>query len=431
MKKTNSALVSCLLLGSLSASPLLAADGFERPPVLQASSFAPRDVPLKGAQYAVDAEVPTDGLLATFTIRSDFGRIEARGPGVLRIRVAEVEALGQLTAMKKSDVFVASLQKSASAVGQAVVGVVTNPVETAKAIPESVGRFLDRTARAAKTAGQKLDDVRQNKEAGAPKGAEAGTSTQNLAVAAGVAGGRAMRDVLGYDEKRRDLARQVGVDPYTTNPVLKKELDDVAWAAFAGGLGVDVLAARVPGGRLVRSSSILTDWIYEKPPGDLRVWIEKTLQQMGVGQETIDHFLRQKYWTLTTQTALVMALQKLDGVEGRADVLDTAITAADEDEARFLAVSFSMLAQEHARNPLKAIVDGKPVAMTRKGRAIATVAVDLVSWTERVAKFASRADLLPYKPSVMLTGRLSAKSREEMQKLGWELREQVPLAGSF
>ena len=103
----------------------------------------------------------------------------------------------------------------------------------------------------------------------------------------------------------------MGVDPYTTNPVLKKELDRVAWAAFAGGLGVDVLASRVPGGRLVQSTSLVTDWIYEKPPGDLKVWIEKSLKDMGVDQATTDLFLRQKYWTMTTQSALVMALEKI------------------------------------------------------------------------------------------------------------------------
>jgi hypothetical protein len=386
-------------------------------------------VALKGANYAVDAEVPTDGLLATFTIRSDFGPVEARGPGVLQVRIAEVEALARLTAMKKSDVFVASLQKSAQAVGQAVAGVVTNPVETAKAIPASVGRFLERTARQAKTAAQKLDDVRQNKEAGAPRGAEPGTATQNLAVAAGVAGGRAVRDILGYDEKRRDLARQLGVDPYTTNPLLKKELDEVAWAAFAGGLGVDVLMVNVPGGRLVRSSSVLTDWIYEKPPGDLRVWIEKTLRELGVAQETVDHFLRQKFWTLTTQTALAMALEKMPGVEGRAEVLDTAVEAEDEDQARFLAVAFSLLAREHEQEPLAEIVDGRPVGVTRSGRAVAAVPVDFVSWTERVAAFANRDDLR--RPVVILPGRVSERTRAEMTKLGWDIREQAPPPVAF
>ena len=146
------------------------AQNFEEPPVLEAASLAPQDVPLQGAQYAVDAEVPTDGLLASFTIRSDFGPIEARGPGMLKLRVAEVEAVARLKEMKKTDVFIKSLSQSASALGGAMVNVATNTKEVAKAVPAGVGRFLERTVRSAKTAVQKIGDV---KEIGAAVKAEA------------------------------------------------------------------------------------------------------------------------------------------------------------------------------------------------------------------------------------------------------------------
>jgi hypothetical protein len=404
---------------------------FETPPALRAAEVVPAGVPLNGARYMVAPGASCDGLLVTCTIRSEFGDIDARGPGMLSLRIAEVDALARLNEMDKLDVFVDSLGKSASAVGGAVANVVTNTTEVVKAIPAGVGRFLERTSRQVKTATQKLGDVRQNKEAGAPRGAASGSSTQNLALAAGVAAGTATRDALGYDEKRRALARALGVDPYTTNPALKKELDEVAWAAFAGGLGVKVLAAKAPGGRLVKSTSTLSDWIYEKPPGDLKVWIEKSLREMGVDQETIDLFLRQKYWTLTTQTMLVMALEKLQGVEGRADVLDTAVTAENEDQARFLAVGFSLLAREHESTPMKTILGGKPIGITNKGRAVATMPVDFVCWTERVAAFALREDLHPHQPSVHITGRFSARAKQELEKAGWTVREATPLAGSF
>lgn len=431
MNTARSGLVACLLIAPLLASLVFAADGFEDPPTLQASALAPKDVPLKGEHYAVDAEVPTDGLLATFTIRSDYGKIEARGPGVLKMRVAEVAALASLSEMKKSDIFVESLGKSAAALGGAAVNAVTNTAEVAKAIPAGVGRFLERTARSVKTGVQNMGDVQENKEAGAPRGAEASTNEINKAAVAGATAGATALSVLGYDEKRRGLAKQLGVDPYTTNPVLKKGLDDVAWAAFAGGLGVDVLASAVPGARLIQSTSMVNDWIYEKPPGDLKVWIDKSLRDIGVDQETIDLFLRQKYWTLTTQTILVKALEKLSGVDGRAAVLDTAVTADNEDQARFLAVGLSLLAREHESTPLKAIVDGKPIGMTQKGRVVATMPLDYVCWTERVSKFANREDLLPNKPKVLIAGQMSPKAREEMQKLGWEIQEQVALAGAF
>ncbi len=415
---------------ALSAAVCSATD-FEVPPVLKAAYLAPRDLPLKGERYRVDEDVPTDGYLAAFTIRSDFGPIEARGPGMLRMRLAEVEALAVLEKMETSAVFVDAVKRSASSLGGAVVNVVTNPVEVVKAMPASVGRFFGRLVRQSKTAVQKMGDVNDDREAGAPRGAAASTNQQNVAVAGGVATGRAIRDILGYDEQRRHLAKKLSVDPYTTNPILKKKLDDVAWAAFAGGLGIDVLASKVPGSRLIQSSSMLSDWIYEKPPGDLKVWIEKTLQEIGCDQDTIDLFLRQKYWTLTTQTALVMALDKLKGVEGRTEVLDTAVTAETEDQVRFLTAGIAMLARENEKTPVKTIIGGRPVAMTPEGRVVVTAPVDFVTWTEKISEFAHREDLIPYRPVVFLTGIVSFRVRSEMQKAGWEVRERIPLAGAL
>lgn len=418
----------CVLMVSTLAA---GAEDFESPPMLQAKDIAPRGVLLQGPRYRVDDAVPTDGFLASFTIRSDFGTIEARGPGVLRMRLGEVAALAELEKMENSEVFLDALKRSASSLGSAVVNVVTNPVEVAKGIPAGVGRFFGRVARDTKTAAQKLGDIKEGREAGAPRGAEAATNPPNLAVAGGVATGRAVRDILGYDEQRRHLAKTLGVDPYTTNPVLKKRLEDVAWAAFAGGLGIDVLASKIPGGTLVKSTSVLSDWVYDKPPGDLRVWIEKCLRDMGVNQETVDLFLRQRYWTLTTQTALVLALEELKEVEGRGDVLDTAVTVESEDQARYLALGFSLLAREHKATPLKAIIGGKPIGMTRDGRVVVTAPVDYICWTEEVAAFAAREDLLANRPTAVITGQFSPRARAQLTRVGWKMRENVPLAGAL
>jgi hypothetical protein len=152
---------------------------------------------------------------------------------------------------------------------------------------------------------------------------------------------------------------------------------------------------------------------------------------MGVDQITVDLFLRQQYWTLTMQMALVMALEKLAGVEGRAEVLDTAVTADDEDQTRFLAVGLSLLARVHEATPFAAILEGKPIGLTKAGRVVATLPLDYVCWTERVAQFASREDLASRRPEVLIPGRFSPRARSEMEKAGWEIREGVPLGVIF
>src|SRR5207244_6452753 len=49
--------------------------------------------------------------------------------------------------------------------------------------------------------------------------------------------GNRMKDAIGYSDKKRKIALQMGIDPYSTNAVLQKQLDDVAWASWAGEIG--------------------------------------------------------------------------------------------------------------------------------------------------------------------------------------------------
>jgi hypothetical protein len=43
-----------------------------------------------------------------------------------------------------------------------------------------------------------------------------------------------MKQVIGFADAKRKAAVSLGVDPYTTNPLLQRELDGIAWASFAG-----------------------------------------------------------------------------------------------------------------------------------------------------------------------------------------------------
>jgi hypothetical protein len=61
-----------------------------------------------------------------------------------------------------------------------------------------------------------------------------------------------------------------------------------------------------------------------------------------------------------------------------------------------------------------------------KGDAIVVPApVDYVSWTERVARFANRADLKVAERSIVLTGNMSPRARKEFEALGWKVSEDV------
>ena len=148
----------------------------------------------------------------------------ANGTEMLAIRVGELTAIAKLSTGVFADALAASAKKTGAAIGQAVM----NPVETVSGIPAGVGRFFQ-------SASTKVSRATES------------TAASNSSQKAGT--GDTAKDLLGVNQAKRQIAKQVGADPYTMNPVLAKQLDDLARAAFAGGVSLDVaLAAIWPAG---------------------------------------------------------------------------------------------------------------------------------------------------------------------------------------
>ena len=247
--------------------------------------------------------------------------------------------MDRLEKVSKSDAFVAGLKASGREFGKQVGQLIDKPEETIKGIPEGVGRFFDRVGRGAKTGYQKLGDVKEQEKQTAPPpagpgarlpgepeptGAKGGKMTVEEAAVRAV--GKTTADAFGYDDQRRRIARELGVDPYSTNPVLTQRLDDIASAAFAGGLGVSAFKAVVPAGMVISTTTTLSDWVWDMPPGDLKVQNERSLKAMGVSQDQVDLLLRQPHFTLTLQTRLVKALERLKQTTGRPGIMPVATT---------------------------------------------------------------------------------------------------------
>jgi hypothetical protein len=93
------------------ASP---APEFEEPPTLPAQDLAPASL-LSGNGFHVNNEVPTEGYLGHFIIHSDVGTFKANSLEMLRIRVAELPAIMELTKTSKTKVFAQALATNAAA----------------------------------------------------------------------------------------------------------------------------------------------------------------------------------------------------------------------------------------------------------------------------------------------------------------------------
>jgi hypothetical protein len=398
-------LVLFLLLITVRVGP---AAQFETPPTLPARDLVPASL-LSGDGFHVDKQVPTDGLMAHFTIQSDVGTFPANSIEMLRIRVAEIPAIQQLTKTSKTQVFAQSLAENAARPVQAAGQMVMNPVETIQGIPAGVGRFFGRVGLGA----QKIEEA-------ATQPASNGQALE--------ATGQATRDVFGYEQERRGLAKKLNVDPYTTNPVLSKQLDDFALAAFRAHVAVTTsMSVFIPGSMAITATRVVAQWVWDKPKADLIVQNQQGLQALGVSDAQIKAFQSNPVFPLSVQTAFVANLGALPGVPGRAQAAALASTARSEVQARFLTDSIGMLARYHqTQTPIARLLVRKAIiGQDRNGAIVAQAPVDYVSWIQDVSYFANRPDLRSRRRTLWITGQFSPLAKKNFETLGWVVHERT------
>jgi hypothetical protein len=409
-------LLIMLLVSVVTAAGVQTPSVFETPPILKAQDLAPATL-LNGTGFHVDDAVPTDGLTAYFTIRSDVGTFEAHGLEMLKIRIAEIPAIVELKQTSKTKVFAQSVAKNAARPVAAAGQMIMHPVDTIQGLPAGVGRFFGRVGLGA----QKLKEAATEPEessASEKAGEVASRSFQTT------------RDVFGYEQERRELAQKLHVDPYTTNPILSEQLDDLALTAFRAHVGVTTtMSVFIPGSMAITATRVVSQWVWDTPRADLIVINRKKLEELRVPDSSIKAFMSNQAFPLSVQTAFVEDLTRLSGVPGTTDVVALGSTAQSEDQARFLADCLDMLANYHQKQTplIKIIARGTVIGRDRTGMIAVPAEVDYVSWTKRAAYFANRPDLASHKRSVWLSGQMSPLAKRNFDVLGWGVSERSTL----
>ena len=228
----------------------------------------------------------------------------------------------------------------------------------------------------------------------------------------------------------RKWAQKVGVDPYTTNPILKKQLSDIGKVDAAGGLAAKIV---VPIPMVVSGTAAVGSLVWGKDPEELMKLNEAKLKQIGVGPDVIKQLYLSKGFTLTLQTRLAQSLGAVN-VKGCADYVATAAEADTEREAAFFAESAAMLERAHAKAGVTQVLgDSRAmVAKTKDGRALVLLPVDWVPWTEPVDKASAevarraKAELGASKIEMQTTGRVSDTAKKELAARGFTVLEKQP-----
>jgi hypothetical protein len=411
-------LIVALLLIPQAAFAQAEAD-FEKPPVLNVKDLIPEKL-LQGKGFHVQDKVPTDGVMGTYTLIADkdifgedAGTYQVRSREMLELRLAEIPAIIKLDETSKVGTFAKSMAASAARPLESAGQMVMHPVDTVTGLPSGVGRLFERVDVGAT---RLWDTATDSNKGGLERTKEVAEQT-----------GTITRNVLGYEQDRRELAKKLGVDPYTTNPVLAKKLDAVATAAFRGRFGVNTLiTVFVPASIIITGVRVTDDLVWDTPRGDLIVRVENKLKELQVPPVQSSLFMHNAAIPLSLQVAVVEQLSRLGGVKGREEVIGQMGSLATESQARFLATSIRMLTEYHEKKkPIIAIAAPGPIiARDQDGALILPGPVDYISWTERVAHFAKNPDFAAAPQRIFwLTGGITPRAKKEFEANGWTIHE--------
>jgi hypothetical protein len=381
------------------ALPIWAMDQTETPPVLAARDLAPTEL-LVGPDFTVEDTVPTDGFYGIFTVRGAYGSAQARGVTMLRVRVAEMQALARLEETSRREAIVGGAKDSAQQTVLAAGQTVRDPAGAVERAPESVGRLFSRL------------------------GAKVGKSVEKLTGTGDSSASSGQRE--GIAKARRSLAQQLGVDPYTDNPLLSAKLDQVARWERTGALALSIGtgAASIWAGIATKTLTL----IWTMTPEEVRALNEKRLASLApsASVEEIRVFLRNPAFTPTTQTLFVDQLESLPVPQGRERLVRLAGNMENYDQARFLVSATGLLTAYHERVAPLSSVESRgrlAVGITSAGSVILAVPVDCLAWTDRLVEFGSRSDLHASRREILITGGVTPRTRQELQARGWRLRE--------
>src|SRR5262249_39671516 len=148
-------------------------------------------------------------------VASPFGPFEVVGDGALRKLLNELRAIAALREIKTSKAFADAVVAATSGPLRFAVHLMTHPVDTVTGIPKGAYKFVEETLTGVTTQKDPSEDP-------------------------------AYMQLLEVSAQKRAFAFQLGVDVYSSNKVLQKELNSVAWAAAVGKLSVS--AALLPVG---------------------------------------------------------------------------------------------------------------------------------------------------------------------------------------
>ncbi len=356
-----------------------------------------------GPHFVLGPSVTTLGFLNRYTVNTDYGPFIAPSDVRLRRLLREIAAIAQLQAMQQTEAFEKAAVEAGKSPFRSARNLIDDPVGTLSAIPEGIGSIFSRAT-------QQLHREGRSRY-------EDGPAKQILAVS-------------GY---KREYAAKLGVDVYSSNEALQKELDRLAWASAAGNLTLGALSFVTGALALQVASNVrlleqAQNVVEATPPSELSRRNREQLRLMAVPDAIADRFLRNPALSPRHETIIVASLAALGNIPGRARFVEYAAAADTEDAALLFQQMAELIATYNTDvSPVRqiAVLFNLPVVATANGPHIILIPIDRLLWTPHNAEIArALAGAQPPVSEIWMTGDASPLAQAGLSELGLAVTQQ-------
>ncbi len=385
--------------------PTLSQAAYEKPAIHSAQSLLKPEM-LKGKHFSVADEVQSNGFFYRFSVSSSFGDFTAESLTELQLLIKEIEAIAAMKMVETDDTAINSAKEAGKNTVAGIKNLFTEPEETLEGAAAGVSSLFNR---AKETIGKRQVTDAEDSQ---------------------------VEQVIGLSKAKGKIATRYGVNVYSRNQVLQKELERLAWADYLGGLGVGAATSFVPGvGGIALTASgtarLLNEAINTTPASELWLQNKNKLLAMGMDQDTVQLFLNNHVFTPALTTVMTAALESMKGVDNLELFLKISLQANTPAMARVITEMSVLTAAYHKRvAPLATI---KPFARIARaagsdGSAVVILPVDTLIWGENVADLTeSLGNEVGAKTSrqMWLLGVPSEMAGAELERAGWQIHTKV------
>ena len=385
---------------------------YEKPRHLTARDIL--DDRVEGPNYKIRPEVGRSGFSRIYTIDTEYGSFQVVGDNLLKLRLYELSVLHQLTDHSQAGSFITAFGTAAIAPFKFGGQLLVSPLDTIKNSFEGVGNFFD-----------SLEASSENED---PQR------------------GSFIGGLVGSDQARRELASDLGVDPYTDFAPLAERLKQLSSAAGFGGLSLKGAMSAIPGAAVTQSATLATtrlavvtassisttaalkDALRNKTAGQILRDARKKLAGLDISDALIKKLFTNSAYTPSDIYVIAFSLDLIKAKNSDL-FIEHAILAENRNEAYFERIRSEILASWKPPSPIQSfeMIEGKVLNRLKNGRVVAAYPIDEYYWTEdnaltsrAIAESVMRSEAKG-RSMLVVTGDVSARARGEIGRLGWDV----------